>query len=557
MSPADLPPDELARLERLAATGLLDTEAERDFDDLTRIAAHICQVPIALISLVDEDRQWFKSRVGLEVLETPREMAFCAHAIHAPTALFEVPDATTDPRFRDNPLVTGAPDIRFYAGTPLDLGGGSAIGTLCVIDRTPRQLSQAQRETLQALGRQVVSQIRLRQQQRQLERQHQRLGEALQRAEAAANAKTTFLANTSHEIRTPLHGVVGAIDLIAAQSASTEVRELTDMAQRSADVLFTLVNDVLDAAKIDAERMTVEQVPTDPDSVLDDVANLFRSRAAAKGLQFDIVRCCEPALPIHGDPIRLTQVLSNLVSNAIKFTAQGSITLTLGQQPVGSKVETRFIVHDTGIGMTAAEQAQLFQPFTQANAATRRRYGGTGLGLFISRQLAQLMGGSLTLDSEPGRGSTFTLTLKGEPAALDEAPRAERTPSGFRGHVLVAEDNPVNQRLITLMLDQLGVSWDLAVNGLEAVRMAGADHALVLMDIEMPELDGTQATVHLRRRGYDRPIVPITANTQADDLRAYHALGMQGRLTKPFRLQELADLLARYLPRRADSRGEC
>ena len=327
MIPAPLHPRERERLAALRGSRLLDTGPEQSFDDLVAIAASITKCPISLVSLVDHERQWFKARVGLDATETPRDIAFCAHAILGAGDIFEVPDATRDERFHDNPLVTGDPTVRFYAGVPLLMGDSIPLGTLCVIDRVPRHLTDEQRDLLRRLGRQVVSQIYMRE---------------------AVRAKSDFLATMSHEIRTPMNGIIGMAGLLADTQLDSKQRDYIDTVRECSDGLLLLINDILDFSKIESGHIDLEHAAVDVMQAAEEAISLVAERAQAK--QLDLAVRIDPRAPttVQGDPGRIRQVLVNLLGNAVKFTERGSVTLLV--EPEADQLH--FSVRDTGIGMT-------------------------------------------------------------------------------------------------------------------------------------------------------------------------------------------------------------
>ena len=400
MEAAPLPQDEADRLAVLEAYRILDTPAEATFDDLTRFASRLCGTPIALVSLVAAHRQWFKSRVGLDAPETPRELAFCAHAI-LQDEVFEVPDAAADRRFADNPLVLGDPRIRFYAGAPLIGEGGHALGTLCVIDQVPRQLDDLQRDGLAVLGRQVVAQLDLR-------RSMQELASARDAALAAARAKDIFLGHLGHELRTPMNTILGYAQLMMEESTSTgHTSVLPDLAviERAGQHAAAVIEDILELAQIEAgvPRLRVEEVRLD--AFVADIQAFVRPQLRGRGLVWSVAH--EPDLGvIRTDPTKLRQILLNLLGNAIKFTPAGEVRLRVRRGGHG----VLFEVADTGIGIPPDKISLLFRDFTQVHTSAAS-LGGAGLGLAISQRHARLLGGVITVESTPGRGSRFALSI--------------------------------------------------------------------------------------------------------------------------------------------------
>ena len=566
--PVPVPANETARLAALRAYHVLDTSAEEEFDDLTQLASRLCCAPIALVSLIDQDRQWFKSRVGLDVTETPRDLAFCAHAIMGDETLV-IPDATKDERFANNPLVTSDPNIRFYAGMPLMTPSGHAVGTLCVIDRVPRTLTEDQMDTLKVLGRQVVTQLELRlscrtlaialaeqeEAGRRLRESKQALTAALAVAQAATNAKSNFLAAMSHEIRTPMNGIMGIAELLLDMGLTEEQRDFVETLHHSADLLLTILNDILDFSKIEAGHLDVESVPFDLRRTIHETHDLLATKAAAKGLMLSHQYPDDRPDWFRGDPTRIRQVVMNLIGNAVKFTTTGSVTVVTRIEPCPEgRWHLRLAVTDTGIGIPASAHPTLFRRFTQVDSSTTRKFGGTGLGLAISKQLVELMGGTMGLDSTEGMGSTFWFEL---PLAINEVLPAPTTPppaattvpaAGFGGtRVLLVDDNPVNLKVAGRMLENLDCAVVTALNGIQAIDRIGQERFdVVFMDCQMPEMDGYEATTRLRQTGVRTPIVAMTANALVGDRIVCLAAGMDDYVAKPIKVSALREMLSRW-----------
>jgi signal transduction histidine kinase/CheY-like chemotaxis protein len=378
---------------------------------------------------------------------------------------------------------------------------------------------------------------------------------ARDRAEAGARAKAAFLATMSHEIRTPMNGILGMIQLSLMSQPSDKVREFLGIAKSSADSLLTILNDVLDFSKAEAGYITIEKRPYNPASLVVEVADLFAARAAEKGLTLSHSASMHLPDRVTGDETRVRQVLTNLLSNAIKFTATGSADLSVTLAEEGRVLV--YSIVDTGIGIAPEMQAQVFAPFSQADDSITRRYGGTGLGLAICRQLADLMGGTLKLDSTPGLGSRFTLSLPlgsaasvtptSTPVSTQPAGPAQRSLS-----ILVAEDMPVNQALMRALLSNEGHQVAIAVNGVAAVAIAAAQRFdVILMDMQMPEMGGLEATRRLRANEAAAflqrvPVIALTASVFPVDRAACADAGMDDFLAKPVEVDQLRASLYRH-----------
>jgi signal transduction histidine kinase/CheY-like chemotaxis protein len=376
---------------------------------------------------------------------------------------------------------------------------------------------------------------------------NQDLRKARDVADTANRVKSEFLASMSHEIRTPMNGVIGMIHMLKNTPLSDDQQEQLMTLESSARGLLSILNDILDISKIEAGRLDLNMAPFSVADMIEDLVALWRPSAISKRL--DLTYEISPLVPraLHGDSARIAQVLANFLGNAVKFTHKGGILVKVGAVPKGNMTwELDVTVSDSGIGIEKEVQSRLFQKFTQADASMTRRYGGTGLGLAICRELMQLMGGTVGVDSQPGRGSDFwmRLTLK-EAHMIPEAASHLRSkdqalldhPGGRKLHLLVAEDNLINQKVIRAMLESVGHTTDLASDGIEAVAaVQRGDFDAVLMDVQMPNMDGIMATREIRNLGGDfetLPIIALTANAMAGDRERYLNAGMSAYVSKP------------------------
>ena len=406
-------PQEEARLAALDSLEIMDSMPETGFDDLTRLASYLCGTPIALVSLVDHYRQWFKSRVGMDVPETPRDFAFCAHAILG-DELFVVPDTIKDERFHDNPLVTGGPRMRFYAGIPIKGLSGFNLGTLCVIDQQPRHLTQEQQEALSLLGRQVEAQLMLRLRVRELERREEELRSQRDTLASVQNQKDELLQRVMRDFRAPLSGILtNATFTLYRPHLPDEVLRATRDIRDAADGLQRTVHNLLDAS---SDEATIAFNPTEFDAnlLLSEVTRDFQQRLVGSPRRFThAVKLVEPLLTADRELLRRT--LANLLDNSFQYTALGSSRVTLeASNPEPGLLEVR--VRDEGPTIAPAARAHLFEAHLPEHApSSGRAEGGNRLALAFCRRAVQAHGGWIWVEDNHPKGTAFCLRLPVRP----------------------------------------------------------------------------------------------------------------------------------------------
>jgi signal transduction histidine kinase/ActR/RegA family two-component response regulator len=564
MLAAPIPTDESERLKALRELFILDTPPEERFDRLTRVAKNTLRVPFAFVNLVDSDSQWCKSSPGLVRESTPRNLSFCSHTIlrHEPLV---VRDATKDERFADNPLVTQAPKFRSYLGVPLFAKDGHCVGAFCVLDTKPRDFPPDDIEVMEDLAAAIQSELTNVQLNQSIE--IARL--ANENADSAVNTKKNFLAVVSHEIRTPMNGILGMTEILGDTKLTTEQRSSLDTISECTRGLLALINDVLDFSKIEAGKLALDHVAFDPRASIAHVLALNAQPAATRDIRLESdVDDNVPAL-IMGDPLRIGQVLLNLVGNALKFTKAGAIRVSARMlEPEGNGAQLmRFYVTDTGCGMSPEVVARLFQPFTRAGSSTARNFGGTGLGLMICKQLAEMMGGAMSVTSTPGKGSTFSFTVAVPRLAPEtfnprQTARIPDLTASYKGpplNILVAEDNVVNQRVIMHALRKLNQSAEYVAGGLDCIAQANKKkYDIIFMDVQMPDLNGIEVAKKIRAvpgRDGDSPwIIACTADAMPEDRQKCLDAGMNDYLSKPLRTDTVRAALAHFGKVRAESR---
>ena len=389
-----------------------------------------------------------------------------------------------------------------------------------------------------------------------LKKTQEELKKAKNIAEDAATAKAMFLANMSHEIRTPLNGIVGMVDILSQTVLDSQQKEYLEIIDISTETLLMIINDILDFSKIEAGQISFERIKFNLREEVEEVNKLLSYKAKQKKLKLSVDISKEVPEMVYGDPLRLKQVLINLINNAIKFTEEGFVHVRVIQErDLGKKQKIRFEVSDSGIGISPENQKKLFQSFSQADTSTTRKFGGTGLGLAISKNLSNMMEGEIGVESEEGKGSVFWFTAVldealsvGEIEVVEKYNTSEKVDNIL--NILMAEDNVINQKVLMLSIQKLGHSVKIANNGIIAVEMFGKDKFdLILMDIQMPGMDGMEATREIRRIEAERgdascvPIIAMTANIYKEDIKRFLANGMTDHLGKPFKPADLANII--------------
>ena len=552
------------RLRALRSYRVLDTGPEPLFDELVALATELFDVPIALVCLVDEHRQWFKARVGVAATQTSLDMSLCAHAI-LDDGMLVIEDTKADGRFDDHPLIgdsslAGEP-IRFYAGALLDIGDGLPLGTLCVLDHRPRTFDARQRHRLGLLRDQVMALLDRHRLQAESERR--------------TRLKSDFLAHISHEIRTPLASILGYAELLGGTLQGADELEIVRTILRNGGYLQSIVDEVLDISRIEAGQLEVHHAPCALDLLLRDIDALMRLRAAENGIGWRVE--CLDALPleIRTDPMRLRQILINLAGNAVKFTTEGEVVLAVTQlsapdrpRPDGT-VQIEFAVRDTGIGMSTEQLDRVFVPFGQAESDTAARFGGSGLGLAISHELARMLDGELLVESEPGTGSVFRLRIACEPLGTARAvpsvivgpdardvPAAPADVTALSGRqLLVVDDREDIRHLVERTLERAGAKVVAVSGGARAlellhrgVRREARQFDALVLDMQMPGLDGFGVLAAMRESTIAVPVIALSAGALTGQHERCLAAGCNAFVSKPFGADELIGAIRLLFP---------
>ena len=579
--------EDAERISKLKKYQVLNNNEEPAFARLTELAKLFFNMPVVAITFMDEETQYLKSLHGLDgICTTSRKVAICNYTVLSDEVLV-LPDLTEDSRFSQNPLVTEAPYLRFYAGAPIIMqedGKTYRLGSLCLMDmQAHHDFTEKDADILAQFAAMAADALKLQDQQRH--------------AKHANEMKSEFLANMSHEIRTPMNGIIGMVEMLAETKLSAEQQEYVDNIKVSNEHLLAIINGILDLSKVESGKMTIDSIPMNISSLCNEVVSLFAVKARQRSLTLDY-HYTEALSPyIKGDPVRIKQIMANLVNNAIKFTREGGRVTIDVKHMENNPCEDKYGNHksicshelqveqashyntddrgsvkhqdmtlcievtDTGVGIKPESLEAIFDAYDQANKSTHRLYGGTGLGLSVCKSLVELMGGYIEVDSAVGIGTTFTVLLPLPP--IDEAHYESWQDSNdfgmtepsheLIGHILLVEDDSVNAMIAKKALNNSGHTVTHVTDGQQAIEVFSLNpeqYDVILMDHHMPIMDGVQATIKLHEL-YDPqalpPIIALTANAMDGERKKYLDVGMQDYCTKPFKQEQLNALVQYWL----------
>ena len=536
------PTTEKERLSELESLNVLDTEGDERLDALVKLASEIADTPVALISLVDSQRQWFKSKVGVDEEETHRDISFCGHAININDGIFEIKDATKDERFNDNPLVVDNPSIRFYAGKPLKTKNGHNIGTLCVIDKVPRELTDLQKSQMTIIANEIMYCIEDK--------------KNISDLRSDINSKSAFVASMSHELRTPLTSVIGFIDVLSDIVAESpldieEAKKNLSILRSSSEHLVDLIGDILDFSKLEANKFMLNKETFTLNKVLKQVYNTLEIQAQNYDVDFKIQQSMAVPEYIYGDATLLKQVLINLGSNAIKFSNGESVTINVDvSETQNNLLKIDFI--DTGIGMTEEEANRVFRPFVQANKNIAKKFDGTGLGLAISREIIDLLGGNIELvKSEKNVGTHFCVDIpfiEKQEEELEVHPIQENIEplNNLAGKkILIVDDVKENRFLLRHYLKDFDITFRDAVDGKDALKKISDEQEYIFLDMQLPDINGIELFKEIQPRlKAHQKVIAFTASSTADGIQKCMDIGFSGYLAKPFNTESILESVA-------------
>lgn len=538
---APLPKNETARLSALKGLEILDTPEEEMFDEITKLASMICNVPISLVSLIDETRQWFKSHHGLDTRETPRSLAFCSHAILG-DELFVVPNAKLDPRFKNNPLVNEAPNVIFYAGIPLALDDHIKLGTLCVIDNKPRELNENQIQMLRLLGKQTIRLLQMRKATERLE--IEKLS-----AERATATKRDFIAAISHDIRNPLNSLLGMSEMIRETDLDPTILGYVDHIKNAGEVILHLVNDTIEISRLEENASVSNLEWFELYQCLHILDSFFKTETKRKQLEFKLQNYTNQNLLIHSDKRKIEKILWNLTANAVKFTNNGEITCSVSLETKTNENGLLLIeVKDTGPGISPEVKDKLFQKYNQF-VPEGCGISGSGLGLSIVKLSLEELEGTVEVESKLGEGSAFKVSIpivwkleeknRNSSAAgvtnLNQLPKFSK-----QQKVLIADDNDLNRKVLKSYLKPFGFEIKETSNGLDTEReLLNSLYDIAFLDIEMPGKHGTEIAKGISGKP-NRPVLfACTGLCMPEEKEQILNSGFEYFMPKPYLKEEL------------------
>lgn len=534
--------DEEVRIEALLAYSVLNGDADPHIDDIARIAASVCGAAMAFVNFVDRERLWNRAAFGAERFgSAPRAQSFCNHTVEK-KSFWEIEDTRNEPLASSHPSVLNAPFVRSYAGLPLLSPFGHVLGTICVVDFKPRRLTDDQRASLEACARQIVNLLELRRQNSALLKAQGEVLKAKSNALDLVRIKGDFIAQVSHEIRTPLNVVLGIANVMLEGELNDKQRGYMQNTRRSAQHILRLLSNVLDHSKLDAGKLAIEQKPFALDETLEDIIEPLRLLASQKRLELHYESRCEN-LALEGDGLRLSQVLVNIIHNAIKFTEKGwiKIEVDMVEQKAGRAL-LQFQISDSGCGLSAEDCQRVFQAYQQVSAS--HAIDGSGLGLSIAKKLVEGMNGQIGVSSVLGQGSTFWCMIPFVSLAERITKRPALAPlKKLQGKLLLVEDDSLNAQITQQCLESFGLEAKIAGHAADALKRADEeDFDLVLLDYRLPDMDGKSLSLALRERlPLGTPIIALTGQERARDC------CMDDYVQKPFDNPALKALLSRWL----------
>jgi signal transduction histidine kinase len=529
-------PQEKERIRELFSLDILDTKTETQYNELVQLASTITDCPVSLISLVDSNRQWFKAKHGLEETETPRDISFCTHAIEAEDDFFIVEDATKDPRFSDNPLVVENPNIKFYAGRKLTTSKGFNIGTLCVIDTKKKKLSDQQKNQLNLISKQIIYLI---------ESRRELANEKIKSTKAMA-----FISSISHEIRTPLTSVIGYTDVISKAIKDQESKKIIadhiETIKNNANHLGSLIGDVLDFTKLESGKVNINIESVSLPSIMKQIKSLLQISIDKNNIDFKLSITKNSPKYVYTDPTLLKQIIINIASNAIKFTNKNEVRIDIDFLEPQNTLQ--ICIKDSGIGMTKEESETLFKPFEQANVGIQKKYKGTGLGMAISKELVEIMGGNIKLiSSELNVGSQFRITIPtGKVETKIPLIKSQKENSKERKlkKVLIIDDVKENRFLLRHFLGDNSIEIVEAQDAKEAMMKYDKSFDVIFVDMQLPDMTGIDLFKELyKKSNANQRFIAFTASLNSQKKENFLDIGFDSFLSKPFNKESLTQSL--------------